>query len=253
MSNKSLNALSENSQFLQLDYQITYDALPHKSFKKLPSAIKNRIEELHDLTQVHPQRVIASLLDFIQKYPEVPIFYNYLTAAYEATGQRKKAETLIKEAYQKHPDYLFAKTNYALYCLRTRTADKIPEIFEHQFDLKLLYPRRNTFHITEFISFNTVMALYHHAMAHRKSAVKYYEIVQKLEPNHYLTAIIKRQLYPTFFQKLRDKFVRYLEKLERRLENKIEFLDEADKVDKVDTVDAVEAKSDKYSNYSKEF
>lgn len=88
------------------------------------------------------------------------------------------------------------------------------------------------------------MALYHHAMSHRESAVKYYEIVQKLEPNHYLTAIIKRQLYPTFFQKLRDKFARYLEKLERRFENKIESLDK---------VDAVEAKSDNYSNYSKEF
>jgi len=233
--------LNSSPEFnLESSYQITYDALPHESIEKLPSPVQDRAEELHELAQTQPLRVIAPLLDLIEKYPDVPVFYNYLTAAYEMTGQRKKTEAIIEEAYQKHPDYLFAKTNYAIQCLRNQTPEKISDVFDHKFNLKLLYPHRQIFHIAEFASFKAVMVLYHLAIGQREVAKKYFNILQELEPEHYLTKTVKHQLYPSIFRKFWSKAENYLTNLDRRLDRKMAFL-EKDDIRK------------RYSNYSKEF
>ncbi|MDM8561664.1 hypothetical protein [Candidatus Parabeggiatoa sp. HSG14] len=237
----------ESDEIIHLNYQITYEALPHKSIKKLPYKVKKQIEELHVLTQSQPQQVIAPLLELIEKYPNVPIFHNFLAVAYNATGQEEKAESFLVAAYQKHTDYLFAKTNYALHCLRNKKADKIPEIFNNKFDLKLLYPRRNIFHITEFVAFNSVVALYHHKQGHCQIAEKYYQLLKDSDPKNQLTKMVKRQLHPNFFQRLLDK-------LAVKLEKKIEKLDEKEAEKKAEEA-AEEAvkKAKKSSEYFKNF
>ncbi len=236
----NLDSNSSPNFSLESSYQITYDALPHESIEKLPIPVQDRAEELHELAQTQPLRVIAPLLDLIEKYPDVPVFYNYLTAVYEMTGQRKKTAAIIEKAYQKHPDYIFAKTNYAIQCLRNKTPEKISDIFDHKLNLKLLYPHRQVFHIAEFASFKTVMVLYHLAIGQREVAKKYFKILQELEPNHYLTKTVRDQLYPNIFRKFWGKVNNYLGNLDRKLDRKIAFLEKTDI-------------SKRYSNYSKEF
>jgi tetratricopeptide (TPR) repeat protein len=216
---KRNESVTEQDEIIHLNYQITYDSLPHKSLKKLPYKVKKQVEELHTLTQTQPKQVIVLLLDFIEKYPNIPIFYNFLVVAYNATGQKEKAEAFLIEAYQKHSDYLFAKTNYALYCLRENKPEKIPEIFNNKFDLKLLYPRRKIFHITEFTAFNSVVALYHHKQGHHEIANKYYLLLKNSDPKHHLTKMVKRELHPNFFQ-------RFLDKIAVKIQRKLEKLDE---------------------------
>jgi hypothetical protein len=101
---------------IHLNYQITYDPLPYKSIKQLPVQVREQMEELYKLIQKQPQQTVQPLLDLITQYPNVPVFYNYLNVAYEMTGQPEKAYAVLKEVYHKHPDYLFARTNYAFYC-----------------------------------------------------------------------------------------------------------------------------------------
>lgn len=185
-----------------LNYQITYNPLPHKSINQLPPPVREQLEELYNLIQKQPQQTIQPLLDLITQYPNVPVFYNYLNVAYEMTGQPEKAYVILKTVYQKHPDYLFARTNYAFYCLKNHFPGKIPVIFDHHFDLKSLYPQRKVFHITEFTAFTTVMALYHHEIDQQPAAEKYYQLLKQIVPHHQMTKTVKRHLYPSLLQQL---------------------------------------------------
>lgn len=220
---KMLNINKDSTSFC-LNYQITYDALPHSSLKQLPHHVKEQMEELYGLIHHHPEQTIAPLLNLIEEYPQVPVFYNFLNVAYEATGQKDKAYAILNEVYRKHPDYLFARTNYAFYCLKNQEPEKVPEIFEYKFDLKLLYPQRYVFHITEFTAFYSVMALYHHAIGNYKLAKIYYKMLREYDPEHKMTKTVRRQLYPTFLQKvlvnLTIKFEDKVEKLTKVLKYK---------------------------------
>ncbi len=195
----------EKQALIYLDYKITYEALPHESIQQLSPFVKARTKELYNLARTQPQHAISPLLDMIGKYPTVPVFYNYLRIAYEITGQSEKADELLEEIYQKFPDYLFAKTNYAFRCLRNGRREKVPEIFGNKFDLKLLYPHRLVFHLSEFTAFTSVMALYHHLSGERDQALIHYKRLKQWAPNHDLTKVVQYQLHPTLLQKLLDK------------------------------------------------
>ena len=198
---------------VHLDYKITHDSLPHESFKKLPPDVQEYAQEQYRLIQVNPKQAIMSLFELVEKYPDVPVFYNYLRVAYEVRGKKEKSDAILEQVYAKHPDYLFAKTNYAFRCLRHGLSEEIPDIFEHKFDLKLLYPQREIFHISEFTAFTGVMALYFLMIEDNKNAETYYMQLKQFAPTHHLTEIVKYQLYPDLLPRLLDEMGIKLNKL----------------------------------------
>ncbi len=222
----------ENQAVNHLNYKITYDALPHESLKQLPMSVQKQATELYRLIRSKPAQVIAPLQKLTKKYPAVPVFYNYLRTAYEMTRQSDKADTLLEIIYRKYPDYLFGKTNYAFRCLSTCQPEKLVGIFGNKFDLKLLYPHRKTFHISEFTAFTSVIALYHDMIGDRRNARKYYRSLKYWAPNHSLTQVVKLQLFPTFSQRLLEQFNTLFNKIfdfiTQRLEKKMTILEEAD-------------------------
>jgi hypothetical protein len=127
----------------------------------------------------------------------------------------EKAEACVLEAYRRHPTYLFAKVNYANVCLQKGEISKIPEIFDHKLDLKLLYPRRTRFHVSEFTGFAGVMCRYYGAIGEWDAAVIYYQILKQLAPKHPITKHAKRLLYPRFW-------IRWLRKWADRLDEPID-------------------------------
>jgi len=152
LSNKK-NLIKHNSDLVALEYDITYNPIEDKNVKKLPADIRDNLKELYYSVLKQPEESIPRLKELIKKYPDVPVFQNYLSAAYWSLGDTKKADEVVIEGYKRHPDYLFAKVNYAQICLHHKEYDKIPEIFDNKFDLKALYPKRNKFHYTEFVGF----------------------------------------------------------------------------------------------------
>ncbi len=191
-----------------LSYQITEQPLPHKSLKKLPRRVREEVAELGKLAELESAQAILPLLKLTKKYSHVPIFYNFLSVAYERSGQLEKAYASVEEVYRKHPDYLFAKTNYAFLCLKYNQLDLIPDMFDRQYDLKLLYPYRNVFHITEVISFTRVMALYHQAIGQTKIARDYYEILRALDADGWLSEEVQTTLYPSLLRRFIKLFQR---------------------------------------------
>ena len=170
------------------EYEITFSPIQDRHYRRLPRRVKDAIERLHDEAQRRPHKAIPELLEWIEKYPNIPMLYNYLSVAYSLAGQREKSEAVSQENYRRNPDYLFARLNYAEVCLAKGEYEKIGEIFEHKYDLKLLYPKRKRFHISEVANFMGLIGVYFFETGEREAAEKYYEILQQIAPGYPSTA-----------------------------------------------------------------
>ena len=184
------------------DYEITTSPIQDRRYKRLPGRVKEAIERLYDEAQRRPRKTIPELLEWIEKYPGVPTLYNYLSVAYSLTGQREKSEAVVQENYRRNPDYLFARLNYAEICLASGEYEKVGEIFEHKYDLKLLYPKRNRFHISEVANFMGLIGVYFFETGEREAAETYYEILQQIAPDYPMSKRLRRKLFPNLLQRL---------------------------------------------------
>jgi tetratricopeptide (TPR) repeat protein len=185
--------------FMLSAYEITEEPLENRHTKRLPSQVQARVDDLSELAQHAPSQAIPELERLIATYPQVPTFLNYLSIAYLAAGDHKKATALVREAYHRHPQYLFAKVNYANLCLQQGEIEKIPGIFAHTYDLKQLYPQRTRFHVSEFTGFAGVMCQYFCAIGARETAALYYQMLKHVAPRHPITTHAKRTLSPPFW------------------------------------------------------
>lgn len=184
------------------EYEITFSPIQDRRYRRLPRRVKDAIERLHDEAQRRPHKAIPELLEWVEKYPNIPMLYNYLSVAYSLAGQREKSEAVSQENYRRNPDYLFARLNYAEVCLAKGEYEKIGEIFEHKYDLKLLYPKRRRFHISEVANFMGLIGVYFFETGEREAAEKYYEILQQIAPGYPMTKRLRRKLFPNLLQRL---------------------------------------------------
>ena len=182
-------------------YEITNEALENN----FPPEIKDQAETLYEQAHSYPEEAVLQLEDLIENYPQTPQLYNYLTLAYSRLGKWDEVDEIIIKNYERHPEYLFAKSNYARLCLRDGNVEQIPAIFNHQFDLKLLYPKRTTFHVSEVIVFFGVMGEYYLKIGQRSAAELCYQALHKIDSRHEQTRVLKKKIYPSIFSKLLHK------------------------------------------------
>ncbi len=122
--------------------------------------------------------------------------YNYRSVAYSRLGDVESRDAVALECCEKFPDYLFGRVNYAQICLENGEVEKIPEIFDGKLDLKLLYPQRTMFHISEYVSFAGIIGLYYVKTGEQEAAKLLYKVLKKMDPRHQTTKRLKRALYP---------------------------------------------------------
>jgi tetratricopeptide (TPR) repeat protein len=181
------------------EYDITDEPLDNRAIKRLPSQVQARIDDLYELAQHDPRQAIPELERLVTTYPHIPTFANHLSIAYLAAGDQEHATACVWEAYRRHPQYLFAKVNYANLCLHQGEIEKVPGIFDHACDLKQLYPHRTRFHVSEFTNFAGVMCRYFCAIGEQNTAILYYQMLKQVAPRHPMTKHAKRALYPPFW------------------------------------------------------
>ena len=181
------------------EYDITDEPLDNRDIKRLPAQVQARIDDLYELAQHAPTQAIPELERLVTTYPHIPTFANHLSITYLAAGDQEQATALVREAYRRHPQYLFAKVNYANLCLQQGEIEKVPGIFDHACDLKQLYPHRTRFHVSEFTGFAWVMCRYFCAIGERDTAALYYQMLKQVAPRHPMTKHAKRALHPLFW------------------------------------------------------
>ncbi len=157
---------------------------------KMPPSIEKLIPYFLENIRDNPSpskiraEVIPKLEQLIEQFPTLAVLYNYLVAALERLGEHEKLAVLLKEQYQKNPDYLFARINYAHQLLRQGGIEEIPEIFAHTFALQTLYPQRKEFHVTEVIAFCTFMALYQDTLEYKSASEAWIDLASSVAPGH---------------------------------------------------------------------
>jgi len=204
---------ANDSELMYLEYEITDEPITDGPFYQLPKSVQKRLEKLHYDIPRNPGKALPELLELKKKYPEVPQIYNYLTVAYTALEKRVEAEAISRECMQKHPDYLFARLHMGQIYLSRGEYEKVPELFQHKYDLGLLYPNRKVFHITEVVGFMGLMGLYFVRKDQPEIAQLYNEILQKIAPDAPVTKRLSKELN---FGLLQDLFEQVLRKKPRK-------------------------------------
>ena len=202
---KQTSAINNKNVLKLLSYEITYEPMIDEVYHSLPQAIQDELEDIHakihGLPSKDSENIVSRLEELVEQYPQVPQIFNYLAAAYNLTGSNK-FDTCVEENYKKHPDYVFARVHYAGQCLDKNEPEKIPEIFKEGYELKLLYPHRNCFHITEFIAFNAFMCRYYDTIGKRDAAEVVLKSLEKIAPEHPMTKQARYCMEKSLLEKL---------------------------------------------------
>ena len=202
----------DKHRVLQLiEYEITSEPMHDDHYEQLPRHVQDDFDRLYFLAQEQPLKAIPELEQWLEKYPDIPMLYNFLGAAYSRAGKHEQAERTVLENYRRNPDYLFARLNYADICLSRGEFTKVAEILENKFDLKLLYPHRSLFHISEFTAFMRVIGTYFLGIGERKTAEVAYKALRKIDPDSEATRLLKTALDLNRMQKLMQKALTKLE------------------------------------------
>ena len=182
---------------LQLvEYEITSEPIPDSRYERLPRHVQDTIERLHGMLEDRPAEAIPELRELIKQYPDLPILYNILCAAYQAADQLEQAEIVILENYRRNPHYLFARINYADLCLQNNDYEKLAEIFDHKFDLKLQYPERTKFHVSEVTHFMGVVGTYFYRIGKLEAAASCLDVLRTIAPDNSRTELLGMLLGP---------------------------------------------------------
>ncbi|HSG43359.1 MAG TPA: hypothetical protein VLA72_09420 [Anaerolineales bacterium] len=183
-------------------YEITDEPIQEAAYRHLPEAVKKRLENLYQVAQRQPQKAIPELIKLQKKYPRVPQIYNFLAVAYSYAGEKEKADQITQENIRQNPNYLFARINQAQILLAKEAYDQIPEVFEHQYDLQMLYPKRSKFHISEVANFMGIMGLYFVRINQRETAEKYNAILQDIASDFPIAKALNRELNPGLIKRV---------------------------------------------------
>ncbi len=202
-------APDQNKKIEQSIYEIGNDAVMDAKFFKLPKAIQQQANALYDRMDKEAKQVIPELEALKNKYPKVPTFYNYLSAAYSRIDVVLQEQS-IEENYRVNPSSLIARCHFAQLCIQRKNFGQIPIIFDNKFDLKALYPRRNRFHPSEYNAFSLVMCCYFNFLGERTLAKAFYQGLKDYAPDALETQQARQLLEPGFLKRIGKKVVNAL-------------------------------------------
>jgi len=181
-------------EFEGKQYQISFGSMPDGLETRLQGDELGRYLKLLEEVQTRPRAVYSEVKAFGQKHTSVPEVINLLTFAHIQNYRVVEAENLIKDTFEKYPEYLFARINYADQCIRKKKLGLIPDIFP-TFDLEKLCPEKEIFHTSEFRGFLIMMTYYYLAKKMREDALPYFVKAKEIEPNHPSVVYLEKKLF----------------------------------------------------------
>lgn len=189
-----------------IGYKITNDPRILYEESAITTELSWLLERYHKLALNGKKSSEQKILDAIEKYPRVPQFKNYLSVLYGQMGDTEKMHETNRWITSEHPDYLFGKLSLASEYYLKKEYWKIPEILGDDMELKSLYPKRETFHENEVISFLKCAVLYFVAIDNLEQAEMRFEIMQKVAPDAVDTDIALKHLFVARMEAGRKRF-----------------------------------------------
>jgi hypothetical protein len=148
--------------------------------------IQNDLGEIFHLTEEtdNPQTFIKRTLEAIEKYPDLPQLHNSLYSAYKYTGLNREYRKVLRETYQRFPNYFMVKVDYARFSIEEDRPRRVEEIFNHEYEINLAFPDRPHFHVNEVLSFYEVMTLFFLKIGSLNAATTAHKVLKDLSPDN---------------------------------------------------------------------
>ena len=171
----------------QHQYFITYDNTLFDRQFGITKQIAHKIETSFAKMQANPRQAIKLLKSLVEKYPNVPQFKNFLTAAYIECRENQRAYEVNDRIIRDHPDYLFGKINKAMEYMNEGKIRQVKKVLGKHLELSDIYPDREIFHIVEILTYYKAVILYYCYVNKFKKAEQVLEILLKVDPYHMIT------------------------------------------------------------------
>ncbi len=179
----------------QKPIKLTQNQCYSPEIQKISKEDFDKFISLYTLTETEPKKVYNILTDFLKRHPILPEALSLMTYNYIQRRKVKRADETIAFNYKHNPDNLLAKINYADLCLRKGEIEEIKDIFEDQFDLRDLYPEKETFHFTEYRAFHVLAAHYYYDSGDKELAEGHLLLASNIDPKHPSVNFLAKKLY----------------------------------------------------------
>jgi hypothetical protein len=175
-------------------YEITFSPIKENLKGRMPHATQKRYEYLVERAQEKPREVVDEIEAFAKENDHFPEVLNLLTYVCAQKKQVKRVEELIGISFEKHPDYFFARVNYADQCLRRKKLDEFATVFP-ELSLKKVCPDQKTFHYSQYRGLMVLFGFY--CLARGEDAIPYLEAAKAIEPMHISVLTLERKIRKT--------------------------------------------------------
>jgi tetratricopeptide (TPR) repeat protein len=173
--------------------EIVHGPMPQSSNSRFASEIREATPRLHALLQDDPRAAVTELRRWIEREP-LPMFYNWLSTAYSALGEKDAVDELVHENYRRNPHYLFARVNYAELCIADGDLAGAREALGDGFDIRRLLRGRKRVHISELTGYYYAVGLYHLKAGDLEAARRAYELLKEAAPDEPPTGALRAML-----------------------------------------------------------
>lgn len=113
-------------------YEITEEPRLDPELEALPPRDLERILDVSQRFHEHDHAsFIPELEAMIKEFPGIPKLRNHLALAYLSAGREDDYARVIRETYERFPDYLFGIVNMGQLALKEGRVDDVPAIFHH--------------------------------------------------------------------------------------------------------------------------
>lgn len=165
-------------------FHITTDPEFQDNRDHITPQLKWELEKMYPTIQKGNITVIRKILHLIERHPKNPQLKNFLSSAYQASGNYKKAVEVNDWILKEHPNYLFGLLNKAHQYINSGKPENVPEILGEGLDLKKLYPDRDVFHLAEVTGFFKLAVMYYAAIDDFDQADMRLDILKEVAPDH---------------------------------------------------------------------
>jgi hypothetical protein len=191
-----------------LSYDIVYDAMEEDDSNRVPPELEPEWDALHDQVTTEPAAAIGRLEVLVDRFPQVPALMNWLAAAYSAARRNADADAVNDRLVQLHPNYLFGRVQRAQRYLEQGRPEMVREALGGELDLKMMYPHRTRFHITELAAMWGVVGEYFLAENNPQAALVYLDLLRKFAPDHPIADKLSLLLMPYEFARMSNELAK---------------------------------------------
>lgn len=121
--------------------------------RKLDDAQREEIVELYYNIQKKPASYISNLIQKIEDFPEVAVYYDYLLLCYLLEENFDSAKEISDKMSKKFSNSLFGKVGFIEYHLLEDKLEEITNTLQGKFHYRELFPEKGIFHIVEVLHY----------------------------------------------------------------------------------------------------